>query len=127
MNVKDFKTKLDNRDFWGDHSKEMYEAAEEWRKESNLDDNLCQWSWDVGLKLDYDGNICTISSRFYPPHKNQAEHANYSGSISVYVGDDEIHDHRIEAETLDELKKMAEEYSGKLVEKIKTNIKAAFT
>jgi len=127
MDIEEFKSKLDSREFWGSHSKEMYDAANEWAEQSNQDDNLCKWSWDVGLKLDYDGEICTISSRFYPPHKNSAEYGKYDGIITVLLGEDEIHNYKIEAETLNELKTKAEEYSAQLIEKIKTNIEAAFT
>ena len=127
MNTNEFKRKLDSREFWGDNSKEMWDAASAWIKEVNSDDNLCQWSWDCGLKLDYDGDICKISSRFYPPHKHPAENSKYSGSISVYIGDDEIHKQEVEAATLDELKTIAERYSAKIIERITTNIKAAFS
>lgn len=29
-----------------------------------------KWSWDCGFKLDFDGSLLSINSRFYPPHKN---------------------------------------------------------
>lgn len=127
MNTNEFKTKLDSREFWGDNSKEMWDAAYAWIEEANSDDNLCKWSWDCGLKLDYDGDICKISSRFYPPHKSSIEYGKYHGTISVYIGDDEIHKHEVEAKTLDDLKTIAESYSAKIIEKITTNIMAAFS
>lgn len=127
MKTNEFKTKLDSREFWGDNSKEMWDAAYAWIEEANSDDNLCKWSWDCGLKLDYDGDICKISSRFYPPHKSSIEYGKYHGTISVYVGDNEIHKHEVEAKTLDDLKKIAEIYSSKVIEKITKNLKSAFS
>lgn len=127
MDTNEFKTKLDSREFWGETSNEMWDAAYAWIKEVNSDDNLCKWSWDCGLKLDYDGDICKISSRFYPPHKSSIEYGKYHGTISVYIGDDEIHKHEVEATTLDDLKTIAESYSANIIEKITNNVKAAFS
>ncbi|NCU33112.1 MAG: hypothetical protein EOM23_09330 [Candidatus Moranbacteria bacterium] len=127
MNLIEFKQKLDNREFWGENSTEMWDAAYSWLREVNSDDNLCKWSWDCGLKLDYDGDICRISSRFYPPHKSSAEYGKYSGSISVYIGDDEIYKHEVEASSLDDLKAISEGYVTKIIERITANIKAVFS
>jgi len=55
MEQTEFKNKLDNREFWGDNSKEMWDAAYKWQENANGEDNLIKWSWDCGLKLDYDG------------------------------------------------------------------------
>jgi len=125
MDTIEFKTKLDNREFWGVNSEEMWEAAREWEMQSNIDINICQWSWDCGLKLDYDGDICKISSRFYPPHKHAAP-GKWSGSISVIIGDEYIHNHKVESDTLDMLKITVEKYVSTILDKINSNIKAAF-
>lgn len=127
MELSEFKTKLDKRDFYADNSKEMWDAAYKWQEISNSQNNICLWSWDCGLKLDYDGDLCRISSRFYPPHKNSESYGKYSGNITVYVGDDEIHKHKVEAFTLDELKKNVEAYVSNIIEKINIKIKSVFT
>lgn len=128
MNTDDFKNKLDNREFWGDNSKEMWDAAHKWQEQANEDDKLIKWSWDCGLKLDYDGDVCRISSRFYPPHKSYAEYGKYHGTISVMIGDAEeyLHEHEIEAETLDELQKLAEDYVSKILDKMHKAIRSVF-
>ena|SRR5690554_5683435 len=128
MEQTEFKNKLDNRDFWGDNSKEMWDAAYKWQEEANEEDNLIKWSWDCGLKLDYDGDVCCISSRFYPPHKSSSEYGKYSGTISVMIGDGDeyIHEHKVEAETLDELKSLVEGYVSEILEKIHNAIRAVF-
>ena len=106
----------------------MWDAAHRWQEQANGDDKLIKWSWDCGLKLDYDGDICRISSRFYPPHKSSAEYGKYHGTISVMIGDaDEyLHEHKIEAETLDELKKLTEDYATKILKKMHNALRAIF-
>lgn len=44
-----------------------------------------QWSWDCGLKLDYDGGILHVSSRFY-----QSDDDIFDGSVSFLIGDTEL-------------------------------------
>ena len=128
MDLIEFKNKLDNREFWGDNSKEMWEAARKWEEEANKEDGIIKWSWDCGLKLDYDGDICRISSRFYPPHKSSDTYGKYHGTISVMVGDavEYIHEHKIEADTLDSLKIEVEKYVSEIIKKILASIRAVF-
>ena len=107
-----------------------WDNAKAWQENANEKKEIHdepKWSWDCGLKLDYDGEICRISSRFYPPHKHSADNSKYSGNISVYIGDDEIHKYEVEASSLDSLKEIVEEYTSKIIERITTNIKAAFS
>lgn len=128
MDQNEFKAKLDKREFWGDNSKEMWDAAHKWQNQANKEGNLIKWSWDCGLKLDYDGDVCRISSRFYPPHKSSAEYGKYHGSITVMIGDavEDIHEHEIEANTLDELQKLTEDYVSKIIKKIHNAIRSVF-
>ena len=127
MEIQDFKNKLDSRDFWGVNSKEVFDVAHKWAEEcNNASTNNCNWSWDCGLKLDYDGDICRISSRFYPPHKVSAEYGLYSGTLSVYVFDTKVFDKKFEEKTLDILKTTVEYYVSGLESKLKTNLIAMF-
>ncbi len=121
MDITDFKRKLDNRELWG--GKEMWKAAYKWEKQANEGGDPIKWSWDCGLKLDYDGDICRISSRFYPPHKSHADYMKYCGTITVMVFEDDVFELKIEAETLDELKIEVEKCVSGLKMKLKTNIK----
>jgi hypothetical protein len=129
MDTIEFKRKLDNREFWGENSKEMWQAARVWEIESNNEDSIIKWSWDCGLKLDYDGDVCSISSRFYPPHKNSMGSANYSGTICLLVGDaaEYLHEHEVEAESLDSLKSIVENYVEELLGEIHEAIRKALT
>lgn len=126
MEQTEFKDKLDNREFWGCNSKEMWDAAHKWQDHANDEDNLIKWSWDCGLKLDYDGDVCRIYSRFYPPHKSSAEYGKYHGTINVLIGVEYIHEYKIEADTLDELKKITEKYVSEILEKMHNAIRAVF-
>lgn len=126
MNVKDFKEKMDKRILWGVNSKEAWKAAYKWADDTNEEDSSIQWSWDCGFKLDYDGSICSISSRFYPPHKSHEDYGKYSGAISVMINDECIKRHEIEADTLDELKLSVEKYVSGILVKINSAIKGVF-
>ena len=128
MKLSEFKNKLDNREFLNDNSKEMWDCAYKWQEQANKEDNLIKWSWDCGLKLDYDGDVCRISSRFYPPHKSSDEYGKYHGTITVMIGDaiEDIHKHELEANTLDELQKLAEDYVSKILNKMQNAIRAVF-
>lgn len=128
MKLSEFKGKLDNREFWGDNSNEMWDAAQKWLEEANEEDSIMKWTWDCGLKLDYDGTVCRISSRFYPPHKTSADYGKYYGTITVTMGEtrEAIHEHEIEAATLDELKRETEEYVSEILERLHNAIKSIF-
>lgn len=128
MDLLEFKTKLDDGDFGGNTSNEIWDAAYKWQEQVNEDDKLIKWSWDCGLKLDYDGDVCRIYSRFYPPHKSSAAYGKYHGTITVMIGDaiEYIHEHEIEANTLDELQKLAENYVSEILDKMHNAIQAVF-
>jgi len=128
MELKEFKNKLDSREFWGCNSGEMGEASREWEREANKTNELIKWSWDCGFKLDYDGTICSISSRFYPPHKSSKEYGKYHGTISLMIGGSKecIYKYKVEADTLDELKIVVEDSVSKLIEKVTESLKQSF-
>lgn len=127
MDIKDFKNKLDNREFWGVNTQEMFDVANKWAENNNdSSNNKCEWSWDCGLKLDYDGTICSISSRFYPPHKSSEEYGMYHGNLTVYVFEEEVFEKKFEEKTLDQLKTSVEYYVAGLEERLNTHIKTMF-
>ena len=115
MDVSEFKKKLDNRSIM--LMDQDWIAANEWQRQIN-ESPACEaieWSWDCGLKLDYDGSLLTVSSRFYPPHKSHVDYGKYHGTVTVYFGEYKIDGHNnileyeIEAKTLDELTNEVEE------------------
>lgn len=108
--VSEFKGLLDNRGLF--EYRDMFSTAYEWasqRNESPVVEGL-EWSWDFGLKLDFDGCLISVSSRFYPPHKSHADYGRYSGTITIYSGEIDYAKKELEADTLDQLVVMAEDY-----------------
>lgn len=128
MNQSQFKSNLDSRGAHGLAWRDMCEAAHQWADEANQGDKLIKWKWDVGLKLDYDGDICRIDSRFYPPHKSDVSYGKYHGTISVMIGDGDeyLHEIEVEAETLDELKEIVEKEVSEILDKIHSAIRLLF-
>lgn len=71
-----------------------------------------QWSFDCGFKLDFDGELVGISSRFYPPKAPYGP--KWDGTVSVFVLGDQVIEEKFECDTLDELKTKVEEFVGQL-------------
>lgn len=78
--------------------------------------NEPHWSFDCNFKLDFDGPLLSINSRFYPPHKNN--HDGWEGSVSVFLNKQEIERKTFITRTVDELKTQVEEYVNKLQTRI---------
>lgn len=66
------------------------------------------WRFDCGFKLDFDGPIFSISSRFYPPTKNYGE--RWDGKVHLNLFEKEVSIKSFDCETLEELKIKVEEY-----------------
>ena len=71
------------------------------------------WSWDCGLKLDFDGGLMRVSSRFY-----QGGEDIFDGSVSFYIGDVELFKREFSSRHIDVLKKEVEEYVKAVTENI---------
>ncbi len=109
--IASFKMLLDNRSQFD--IEKMWPFADEWAKQRN--DNCedlteLEWSWDCGLKLDYDGSILKVLSRFYPPHKSHADYGLYHGDVDFYIVGVKIFSKSFEAKTLDVLCNQVETY-----------------
>lgn len=79
-----------------------------------------RWGFDCGFKLDYDGELLRISSRFYPPKTHYG--ATWDGTVSVYFLDEEVSQKKFDCATLEELQTKVEEY----VDSVKKNIGKIF-
>ncbi len=66
------------------------------------------WRFDCGFKLDFDGPLVSISSRFYPPKTHYG--ATWDGSVSVYLMGKELSTKKFDCATLDELTSQVEKY-----------------
>lgn len=93
-----------------------YEEAYAWADRANGDkDEFANpmWSFDCGLKLDFDGPILSVESRFYPPYKTH-HGAMWEGALRVNFFEKEIIEKNFEAEDLDTLKLQVEQYLKEL-------------
>lgn len=93
-----------------------YIEANNWARASNQSrKNYCNpmWAWDCGFKLDFDGPLVWLSSRFYPPRSHYGE--KWDGKISVMIGDGTLTELSIEAEKLNELKAAVEKKEAELI------------
>lgn len=75
------------------------------------------YSFDCGFKLDYDGPLLRISSRFYPPKTHYGH--TWDGRVMVKFMDKILAERLFDCATLEELQKQVEEYVGAINEKIK--------
>lgn len=80
-----------------------------------------KWRFDCGFKLDYDGPLMKIGSRFYPPKTHYG--ATWDGTVSVYILNEEIEEKKFDCDTLEELEKQVNEYVDELINKLKNTFK----
>ena len=61
--------------------------AEAWQNSANKEEGhrYPQWRFDCGFKLDFDGGMVSVESRFYPPYRNSMS-GLWDGTLSVYAG-----------------------------------------
>lgn len=79
------------------------------------------WSWDCNYKLDFDGALIRLSSRFYPPHKNDGPY--WEGSVDLLFMEIEISTKEFNCPTLDILVEEVENYKKEIVDQLKTKLK----
>lgn len=83
--------------------------ARAWQENANLKKQAYdepKWSWDCGFKLDFDGSLLRVSSRFYPPHKNSSN--KWEGELSFLLFDQEIVNKQFKCDTVDQLREEVE-------------------
>jgi hypothetical protein len=85
------------------------------------DEDEPNWSFDCGFKLDFDGSIIKISSRFYPPKTNYG--ATWDGTVHVYFMGKEIKNMKFDCPTLEELKIQVEAYAKTIIDAIESALK----
>lgn len=92
--------------------KEMtWEYAEDWQKKANNKKEYFtepKWSFDCGFKLDFDGGILTVESRFYPPHKNIS--GLWEGNLNISILGKNLVSKEFKNDDLDKLKEDVESY-----------------
>jgi hypothetical protein len=96
-----------------------FEIAEEF----NLDKEEFEpkWTWDCNYKLDFDGPLVVVTSRFYPPTPSYGE--GWDGSVYIQLGDEPlIPKKEFKEDNLEDLKDKVEAYVKEVTGKIKLAI-----
>ena len=109
--LKDCPTDWDKAHKWADQANN--ESEGDWERP--------EWKWDCGFKLDYDGPILRIHSRFYPPKTHYG--ATWDGDVDVFVYEKKVHTQSFDCETLEDLKSEVE----KFVSGLRTKMESFFT
>jgi len=88
-----------------------YDEANKWADDVNAnksDFHEPKWSFDCGFKLDFDGPILDVSSRFYPPKSHYGP--KWDGTVTIMLLGKEIIKEKFERDTLDQLKEAVEKF-----------------
>jgi len=103
---------------------ESWEEAKKIQEQLNEGNNGYgpQWGFDCGFKLDFDGPILHVSSRFYPPKTHYG--ATWDGTVDFMLLGQDINTKKFDCETLDELQKQVTEYVNGLSSQIKALIES---
>lgn len=72
----------------------------------NKDSSTIQWKFDCGFKLDYDGSLVGVQSRFYPPKSHYGP--NWDGEVHVLILGKEVKTYEVTANCLEDLVKQVE-------------------
>ena len=100
-----------------------WENAKVWKEKANEKKEIFdepKWSWDCNFKLDFDGSLLRISSRFYPPHKNAGDW--WEGAVLVNFLGEEILRKEFKCNTLEELKTEVEKFTKHYAGAIKARL-----
>lgn len=101
-----------------------WENARAWQAAANEKKEIHdepEWKWDCGFKLDFDGSLLRVSSRFYPPYKNLGNW--WEGYVTILFLDDEILNKEFKHDTLEELKNDVEKFVDHYKSIVKSRIK----
>lgn len=79
-----------------------------------------RWKFDCGFKLDFDGPLVDISSRFYPPKTDYGP--KWDGTVTIYLLGEEIAEIKFESEKLEELRAAVESNVKELAEALRGNL-----
>lgn len=80
------------------------------------------WSFDCGYKLNFDGGIVTVSSRFYPPKTHYG--ATWDGAVTIRVLNGEELKRKFDCPTVDQLKSEVEDYIKSVLQHINNAFKS---
>lgn len=98
------------------------ENAGLWVQQANegKEEDTPTWSWDCQYKLDFDGGIFTIASRFSRTNWGGPLHGAWDGTMWVYLLGEEVHEQKFKGKDINEVRDKAEAYVQELANKIKS-------
>jgi len=79
------------------------------------------WRFDCGYKLDFDGGLVRVSSRFYPPKTGYGK--GWDGNSTVYLLNKQIVEKEFKCDTLKQLKEQVDLFIKEMVDKIEETLK----
>jgi len=100
-----------------DEAKKIQEKLNEGKEEFGVPN----WRFDCGFKLDFDGALMSVSSRFYPPKTHYG--ATWDGSVTISFMGKKFEEKKFDCQTLDELKNQVEGYVNSFGEKLRSLLK----
>ena len=98
---------------------ESWDDAHEWEDEVNKDTSkweVPQWKFDCGFKLDHDGPILSVSSRFYPPKSDYGP--RWDGGCEILLMGNTVAQKEFECDSLDELKSQVEAFVSDFIKTV---------
>lgn len=100
-----------------------WDNARHWQAAANKSKEIHdepEWSFDCNFKLDFDGSLLSISSRFYPPHYNKGDW--WEGNVKVLFLGQELFKKGFKCDTLDDLKIEVEKFTKNYADLIKARM-----
>lgn len=101
-----------------------WDNAKRWQEIANKDKHIehePKWDFDCNFKLDFDGSLLSINSRFYPPILHYGE--KWDGTLHVKILGETILEKKFECDTLDELQKEVEKFTKHYIGIVKAKLK----
>lgn len=104
---------------------ESWERAYELQKQMNggvdKDDDEYRdrprWRFDCGFKLDFDGPLLDVSSRFYPPKNHYGP--TWDGGVTIFLFGKEVAVKKFDCATLEELHIRVEAFVKEFADKVR--------
>lgn len=100
-----------------------WDNAKQWQDKANKSKEIHdepKWRFDCNFKLDFDGSLLRISSRFYPPHYNKGDW--WEGKVTLFFIGQELLKKEFKSDTLDELKNEVEKFTKHYAGTIKARL-----
>jgi|GEM_PF-2564200 hypothetical protein len=76
-----------------------------------------RWRFNCGFKLDFDGPILDVNSRFYPPKNHYGR--TWDGRVTIVFMGQDVASKEFDCATLQELHSQVESYLKEIADKIK--------